>query len=94
MKHSTIAVFVVLGMVACIGLNVVFQLQWEQGCQWCTARDTQVYTPGTADVAATLPAGTSIRAEETVGEGWLEIEYMVDGKCYTGMVRAGTVRAR
>ncbi len=94
MKNGRFALMLAVCLMAALGLCALSQWQWEAQCTWYTADDTAVYIPGTVEVATTLPAGTSIRAEETVGDAWQAIEYMIGGKCHTGMVRAGTLVQR
>ena len=94
MKHTGFAWWMALCVVGCVLLCACVQWSWEADCAWYTAQDTPVYTPGTTTVAVTLPAGTACRTEETVGDTWLAIEYMIDGRCFTGMVRAGSLKHR
>ena len=91
MKHTLYALIMALCMVVTVVACACGQWAWEKECTWYTAQNTPVYTPGTTDVAVTLPAGTSCRAEETVGHSWQVIEYMIAGQHYTGIVRAGTL---
>ena len=74
------------------GMCALTRMAWEEGCCWCVAVDTPVYIPGTADeIAVTLPAGTSCRLDESVGDTWQSIEYMVGGRTCTGMVQADSL---
>ncbi len=93
MKHGTFAVVLAVSLAMFMGLCALTQWRWEQDCAWQTARETPVYTPGTAEVATTLPAGAAVRAEDTVGDVWLAIEYMVGGQRHAGMVRSDSVVA-
>ena len=95
MKSRTVALIFVLCLLAYSGLCVFTQYAWDCGCSWYVAVDTPVYTPGTADeIAVTLPAGTGCRVDESVGDTWQSIEYMIDGKTCTGMVRADSLSRR
>ncbi|MBQ8201173.1 MAG: hypothetical protein IJZ74_05335 [Clostridia bacterium] len=92
MKSRNAALLISLCLLAYMGLCAYIQWRWDAECLYATARATQVYTPGTADdIAITLPAGTPCRAEETVGDSWQAIEYMVSGETRMGMVRAGSL---
>lgn len=89
MKSRMLALLGALSLVIYLAVGACIQQAWEAACPYATARATQVYLPGTADeVAVTLPAGTPCRAEETVGDTWQAIEYMIAGETHMGMVRA------
>ena len=70
------------------------QLMWDASCTYAVCQPTEVYTPGTSEVAAVLPEGTCIRAEETVGDAWREIEYLFGGQRRTGFVRSDALVLR
>lgn len=89
MKIKTAALLMAALMTLYAGICACSQYAWESGCGWCVAADTPVYIPGTADeIAVTLPAGTGCRVDESVGDTWQSIEYMIGGRTYTGMVQA------
>lgn len=95
MKAKTFALITALCLFAYVGLCAFTQQHWDNGCTWYVAEDTPVYTPGTADeIAVTLPAGTNCRVDESVGDTWQSIEYMIGGQTYSGMVRADTLSQR
>ena len=95
MKTRTDALLAALLMLTYMGAAAFIQYTWNHDCTWFVARDTPVYTPGTADeVAVTLPAGTGCRVDESVGDTWQAIEYMIGGRVFTGMVRAEALRRR
>ena len=85
MKTRTVALIFALCLMTYAGLCACTQYAW----------DTPVYTPGTADeIAVTLPAGTGCRVDESVGDTWQSIEYMINGQTCTGMVRADSLSLR
>ena len=95
MKNKSFILLAVLCLFAYCGLCFCSQQAWDSRCVWVVAEDTPVYTPGTADeVAVTLPAGTGCRVDESVGDTWQSIEYMIGGQTYTGMVRADSLSRR
>lgn len=95
MKTRTVALMFALCLLAYAGLCAFTQYAWDIGCSWYVPQDTPVYTPGTADeIAVTLPAGTGCRVDESVGDTWQSIEYMINGQTYTGMVRADSISLR
>ncbi len=95
MKTKLMALCAGLILMTYAGACAFAQYAWDSGCTWMVARDTPVYTPGTADeIAMTLPAGTSCRVDESVGDTWQSIEYMIGGRTYTGMVLAEALDRR
>lgn len=95
MKTKNAALLIALALLVYGGLSALSQQAFDSGCAWVTAVDTPVYRPGTADeICATLPAGTSCRVDETVGDTWQSIEYMIGGRAYTGMVLADALCKR
>lgn len=95
MKIKTMTLIIALCLLLYTGLCAINQHIWESDCTWYVAEDTPVYTPGTEDViAATLPAGTGCRVDESVGDTWQSIEYMIGGQTYSGMVRADSLSQR
>ncbi len=95
MKTKTAALIAALLLMAYSGISTCMQESWNEDCAWFLCRETQVYTPGTEDeVCATLPAGTACRVEESVGDTWQVIEYMIGGRTYTGMVLADALGSK
>ncbi len=91
MKIKTAALVLAL-MMLYGGVCILTRIAWEDGCSWCVAADTPVYVPGTEnEIAVTLPAGTGCRVDESVGDTWQSIEYMIGGRTYTGMVQADSL---
>lgn len=70
------------------------QQLWDNSCTHAVSGPPAVYTPGTSEVEAVLPEGTCIRAEETVGDAWREIEYLFGGQLRTGFVRSDSLVQR
>ena len=95
MKGKKYILIAVLCLVVYAGICDLTQQHWNQSCAWYVPEDTPVYTPGTADeIAVTLPAGTGCRVDESVGDTWQSIEYMINGRTYTGMVQADSLSSR
>ncbi len=95
MKSKTAALMIALAMLLYGGLSALNQQAFDSGCAWVTAAETPVYTLGAEnEICVTLPAGTSCRVDETVGDTWQSIEFMLGGRTYTGMVLADALRRR
>ncbi len=95
MKTKTAVLMIVLALLLYGGLSALNQRAFDSGCTWVTAAETPVYTLGAEnEICATLPAGTSCRVDESVGDTWQAIEFMIGGRTYTGMVLADTLCQR
>ncbi len=95
MNRKSIVLLSAVVLVLYMGMCTLVQHSWNSGCTWFVAEDTPVYTPGTADeIAVTLPAGTNCRVDESVGDTWKSIEYMLGGRTCTGMVLADSLSRR
>lgn len=95
MKNKSLILLAALCLLVYGGLCFFSQQAWDSRCVWFVAEDTPVYTPGTADeIAVTLPAGTGCRVDDSVGDTWQSIEYMIGGQTCTGMVRADSLSRR
>lgn len=95
MENRSLILLAVLCLLTYTGLCTFTQQVWDSRCGWFVAQDTPVYTPGTVDeIAVTLPAGTGCRVDESVGDTWQSIEYMIGGQTCTGMVRADSLSRR
>ena len=95
MKVKPMTLMIALCLMLYTGLCIFHQHAWESDCTWVVAEDTPVYTPGAEDqIAVTLPAGTTCRVDESVGDTWQSIEYMIGGQTCTGMVRADSLSRR
>lgn len=92
MKQFSACLLIILCLAVYAGAALLVQVQWTANCSHATVCDAQVYTPGETDeIAVTLPAGTPCRAEATVGDTWQQIEYMLGGQTFTGMVRSSAI---